>query len=274
MNPMTTGTTPTRSLRTPESALRVVGVGSLLATGGIHLDLYLTGYHEIPTIGVLFLAQVASAFALGLVLAVRGGWLTCASGAGFLASTIGGYLLSRAFGLFGFHEVPTTAGLVAGLVELGGLLALGGAAVLGLRRSALSPPLVRASGPALGALGAVALALVLLAGIGSASSPTRTAAAPSGGAGTGGASITIVITNFTYSPARASVHPGERILVKNEDTVAHTLTAMPGTTPLGTFDTGNIAPGATASIVAPKKAGSYAYYCSIHNFMTGVLTVS
>ena len=35
-------------------ALRLAG-GLLIAAGAIHLDLYLTGYRSIPTIGWLFL---------------------------------------------------------------------------------------------------------------------------------------------------------------------------------------------------------------------------
>ena len=46
-------------------ALRVIGAGLLFATGAIHLDLYLTGYRTIPTIGWLFLLQVITAFGLG-----------------------------------------------------------------------------------------------------------------------------------------------------------------------------------------------------------------
>ena len=34
--------------------LRVAGAGLLIAAGAIHLDLYLTGYRTIPTIGWLF----------------------------------------------------------------------------------------------------------------------------------------------------------------------------------------------------------------------------
>ena len=35
----------------PALILRVVGSGLLIATAAIHLDLYLTGYRTIPTIG-------------------------------------------------------------------------------------------------------------------------------------------------------------------------------------------------------------------------------
>src|SRR6476646_403262 len=74
----------------PAVILRVAGSGLLIATGAIHLDLYLTGYRTIPTIGWLFLLQVIAAFGLGLAVA------------GFARPTLGGYLLTVWTGLFGF----------------------------------------------------------------------------------------------------------------------------------------------------------------------------
>jgi hypothetical protein len=41
----------------------------LAVTGAIHLDLYLTGYRHIPTIGPLFLLQIIVAFALAVAVA-------------------------------------------------------------------------------------------------------------------------------------------------------------------------------------------------------------
>jgi predicted lipoprotein with Yx(FWY)xxD motif len=111
----------------PTVILRVVGSGLLIATAAIHLDLYLTGYRTIPTIGWLFLLQVIVAFGLGLaVLAiplrpaavVPATRLAAAAGAGFALATLGGYLLSVWIGLFGFKEVHTGAGIAAGLVEV------------------------------------------------------------------------------------------------------------------------------------------------------------
>src|SRR6201989_2743929 len=108
----------------PAVVLRVAGSGLLIATAAIHLDLYLTGYRTIPTIGWLFLLQVIAAFGLGLaVLAIPGrfvalGRLAAAAGAGFALATLGGYLLSVWIGLFGFKEVRTAAGIAAGLVEV------------------------------------------------------------------------------------------------------------------------------------------------------------
>ena len=104
--------------------LRVAGSGLLIATAAIHLDLYLTGYRTIPTIGWLFLLQVIAAFALGLAVLVIPGQLVipsrlaAAAGAGFALATLGGYLLSVWIGLFGFKEVRTTAGIAAGVMEV------------------------------------------------------------------------------------------------------------------------------------------------------------
>src|SRR5437870_7983074 len=102
----------------PAVILRVTGSGLLIATAAIHLDLYLTGYRTIPTIGWLFLLQVIAGFALALAVLVTGSRLAAAAGAGFALATLGGYLLSVWFGLFGFKEVRTTAGIVAGLIEV------------------------------------------------------------------------------------------------------------------------------------------------------------
>ena len=73
---------------------RVAGAGLLAATGAIHLDLYLTGYRSIPTIGWLFLLQVIAAFGLAVAVLVTGSRLAAAAGALFALSTLGGYLLS------------------------------------------------------------------------------------------------------------------------------------------------------------------------------------
>ena len=117
--------------------LRVAGAALLAATGGIHLDLYLTGYRSIPTIGWLFLLQVIAAFGLALVVLVSGSRLAAAAGAGFALSTLGGYLLSVWIGLFGFKEVRTTAGIWAGVIEVAAFAAL---AIFALIPPASPPP--------------------------------------------------------------------------------------------------------------------------------------
>lgn len=52
------------------------------------------------------------------------------------------------------------------------------------------------------------------------------------------------------------------------------MTAVPGSAPFGGFSTGSVDPGQTVRIHAPKAAGKYDFYCSFHQFMTGILVVS
>jgi predicted lipoprotein with Yx(FWY)xxD motif len=63
--------------------------------------------------------------------------LAAAAGAGFALATLGGYLLSVWTGLFGFKEVRTTAGIVAGVVEVAAFVVL---AALALAPSAANAP--------------------------------------------------------------------------------------------------------------------------------------
>jgi predicted lipoprotein with Yx(FWY)xxD motif len=119
------GRLPVRSSRRLQRlGLRLAGAGLLAATGAIHLDLYLTGYRSIPVIGWLFLLQVITAFGLAVTMLASGSRLLAAAGAGFALATLGGYLLSIWAGLFGFTEIRTTAGVVAGVIEVAAFAAL------------------------------------------------------------------------------------------------------------------------------------------------------
>jgi predicted lipoprotein with Yx(FWY)xxD motif len=120
-----------RSANSPGRVLgRLVGAALLVSTAAIHLDLYLTGYKSIPTVGRLFLLQVVTGFVLGVAVLAFDSRLVEAAGAGFALSTLGGYLLSLWIGLFGFKEVRTTAGVVAGLIEVAAFATLAFLAVL------------------------------------------------------------------------------------------------------------------------------------------------
>ena len=131
-------TTASRGLRRPQRlVLRVAGTGLLAATAAIHLDLYLTGYRTIPTIGWLFLLQVVAAFVLAVAVLAWGGRVVDAAGAGFAVATLGGYLLSVWVGLFGFTEVRTTAGITAGIIEIAAFATL---AILALTPAAGGQP--------------------------------------------------------------------------------------------------------------------------------------
>jgi predicted lipoprotein with Yx(FWY)xxD motif len=98
--------------------LRVSGALLLAVSAGIHLDLYLTGYRKIPTIGWLFLLQVIVGFVLTLAALVTRSRLAAAASAALALSTLGAYLLAVWIGLFGFKEIRTRAGIAAGLIEV------------------------------------------------------------------------------------------------------------------------------------------------------------
>jgi predicted lipoprotein with Yx(FWY)xxD motif len=133
----------------------IAGAALLVASGSIHLDLYLTGYNSIPTIGPLFLLQIISAFVLAIAIPLTGHRLAYAAGAAFAIGTLGGYLLSLKVGLFGFTEVRTTAGIVAAIIDVAAFAVLGCGMVSGLdvgRR-------------VMGAVGAVSVVALVLTGV-------------------------------------------------------------------------------------------------------------
>jgi predicted lipoprotein with Yx(FWY)xxD motif len=142
------------------SWLGIVGAALLVASGAIHLDLYVTGYRTIPTIGPLFLLQVIAAFVLAAAILVTRNWLVEAAGALFAVSVLGGYLLSLWVGLFGFTEVRTAAGIWAGIIDVAAFATLAMAAAPGLKRYL---DLGRLLLPAVAGASVVALALLVAA---------------------------------------------------------------------------------------------------------------
>jgi plastocyanin len=124
---------------------------------------------------------------------------------------------------------------------------------------------------------AAAAALALLLASCSPSKPsTSPASTAPGGATTSSASGSvapsgsgITIKNFAFS-GTMTVKPGQKVMVTNRDSTAHTLTDKKH----HKFDTGNIDPGATKSFTAPTTAGSYPFGCTYHPEMHGTLVVT
>jgi predicted lipoprotein with Yx(FWY)xxD motif len=69
---------------------------------------------------------------LAVAILATGQRLAAAAGAAFALGTLGGYLLSLKVGLFGFTEVRTTAGIVAGIIDVAAFAALAIAALTAL----------------------------------------------------------------------------------------------------------------------------------------------
>ncbi|HEU5417110.1 MAG TPA: cupredoxin domain-containing protein [Streptosporangiaceae bacterium] len=256
-------------------AARLAGAVLLAVTAGIHLDLYITSYRHIPTIGWLFLLQVIVAFALAIAVVVVPGPLAPAAGAGFAIATLGGYLLTLWVGLFNFHEVRTTAGIVAGLVEVAAFGILGWVALASLPRgtASVSDAVRKIPGGAVGAAAGLSVVAVIVLGASVATASSATSGGTGGTAsGGGGAAVKVVIKNYKFIPGNPEVKPGERIEVINEDPIDHTFTAGPSQH-RGAFDTGLIGAHRAKTITAPQTAGMYPFYCTVHPFMTGMLIV-
>jgi plastocyanin len=83
--------------------------------------------------------------------------------------------------------------------------------------------------------------------------------------------VMVAIRNYAFDPATVTVHVGDTVEWKNDDSVDHTATDE-GNPQKRAFDSGHIQQGKTWSYVAGKK-GTYNYDCTLHAFMKGKLIV-
>jgi len=80
--------------------------------------------------------------------------------------------------------------------------------------------------------------------------------------------------NMCYMPYNAALDPGGEAMWHNVDTVAHTVSS--GTPAEGLddiFDSGLVLAGGMFSYKF-EEAGTYDYFCMVHPWMTGIVTVS
>ena len=83
--------------------------------------------------------------------------------------------------------------------------------------------------------------------------------------------------NPAYDPKELSVKKGNIIKVENADTLPHTVTNGDGPNDPNSakmFDTSLIMGGEAAILQTEEiDAGDYAYYCTVHPYMTGTLKI-
>jgi plastocyanin len=103
-----------------------------------------------------------------------------------------------------------------------------------------------------------------------------------GAAGGGGPTINIlegaaVQGSPDYDPDELTAKKGDEVTVVNQDTVPHTVTSGTGASDPNSaqlFDTSIINGGESATIsLAQVEPGQYDYYCMVHPYMTGKITV-
>jgi plastocyanin len=100
-----------------------------------------------------------------------------------------------------------------------------------------------------------------MSGMPMSATPSTAAAAPV-------AASAVAIRNFAFGPQVITVKAGTTVHWTNNDTEAHTVTSD-----TSAFGSPVLQPGASYSF-AFLKPGTYHYHCTIHPFMTGMVTVS
>ncbi len=99
--------------------------------------------------------------------------------------------------------------------------------------------------------------------VGETSAPATDA--PTGDDAGGGAEI--VISEFAFSEG-ITVPVGTTVIVRNEDSAGHTVTADDGS-----FDSGRIDGGSTSEVTF-TAAGTFTFHCEVHPAMSGTITVT
>lgn len=112
------------------------------------------------------------------------------------------------------------------------------------------------------------VAALLLASACSSSGGSKSASG--GGSSTGGGSAasgnTVEVVNFSFEPQNLDVKVGTKVTWKFEDSAAHNVAAKDDS-----FKSEDLKKGQEYSYTF-NKAGTYDYYCTIHQYMTGSVT--
>jgi plastocyanin len=118
-----------------------------------------------------------------------------------------------------------------------------------------------------------------------AGAANATGAGAGAGAGAGGGGETTVVMPLGsssatggqgYEPPTVTVSAGGTVIWDNQDNALHTATSgNPDTaTPDGKFDTGLVGANQQSKpVTMPTEPGDYTYFCTLHPFLVGTVTV-
>ena len=112
----------------------------------------------------------------------------------------------------------------------------------------------------------MAALVVAIAAFGSALVGLGSQAAAAGDTARTSRAGAVNIVDFAFKPGTLTIAKGSSVTFANRSKVAHTATRE------GSFDTGVIKPGKSAT-VAFKRKGTFAYECMIHPSMHGKIIV-
>ena len=121
--------------------IRIAVAATVAAGGYVHAKLYVDGYRSIPHIGPMFLLQAAVSFALAVLLLFGAPLLVQLAAAGTALGALGGFVLSRTVGIWGFTErgfQPHPDALLSVLAEIATLGLLAAGWILARRRAGVT----------------------------------------------------------------------------------------------------------------------------------------
>ena len=81
------------------------------------------------------------------------------------------------------------------------------------------------------------------------------------------------VQGLNFNPANVTIAKGGKVTWNNNDTLAHTVTSTAIPSGASSFNSGNMAPGASFSQTFTVD-GTYHYVCSYHYWMTGIVIVT
>lgn len=126
-----------------ERTTRIAAAAFVVIGGLVHLQLWRTGYREIPYIGNLFIANVVVSAVLALVVLVLSNRVVTFGGILFALGSLGALVMSRTVGILGFTEREwTDQALRATTAELGAIVAFAALLVASGRFSSTPVPVV------------------------------------------------------------------------------------------------------------------------------------
>jgi plastocyanin len=109
-----------------------------------------------------------------------------------------------------------------------------------------------------------------------------TGAANATGTAGGGGETTVVMPlgssaatgSAGFEPAAITVSPGGTVIWDNQDNALHTATSGESPTPDGKFDSGLLGANQESKpVTMPTEPGEYKYFCTLHPFLVGTVTV-
>jgi plastocyanin len=85
----------------------------------------------------------------------------------------------------------------------------------------------------------------------------------------------IQFNNLAYVPSSVTVSAGDTVIFTNVDPVSHTTTSGASPVPDGLWDSGLVGPGGSFNLATSGiPVGPHSFFCGVHNFMTGTISIT